>query len=96
MTENKIVRLCLFIMLALGGKTFGCAQTGEEVRKHVIIAIDTRPNGFADTLHDSIFMTRKVTEILSGILCDSDYVSVIDYGMPLNAQSFDEFTTCTV
>ena len=92
---NKI-RLCFLILVALSYKTFVYAQIGEDIRKHVIVAIDTRPGFFVDSLKDSILMTKKLTNILSEIVNDSDYVSVVDYGMPSNASSFNQYTTSTV
>lgn len=101
MSEKMIIRFCFVMLLTMNYEASGYAQTGEEVRKHVIIAIDVRPGrtgdyGFTDVLRKADFMSNKITSILSEIINDDDYVSVVDYGLPTMAKSFNDYTTCTV
>ena len=60
MSEKMMIRFCLVMLLTMNYEASVYAQTGKEVRKHVIIAIDVRPGptgdyGFTDVLRNTDF-----------------------------------------
>lgn len=97
-TINQIVHrslLVLFILFLSSYALFIKAQTGKELRKHVIIALDRHPGNYP--LMDASIMVPRMNEILEDILSsEEDYVSVVNYSLGINDSTFNKYTTCTV
>lgn len=94
-------RLCIGIILFLGSYIFVVAQTDKTIRKHAIVALDRHPGLSEDdpiryALSDAGIMVPKLLHILSPILSDSDYVSVVNYSLRASDMSFDAYTTNTI
>ena len=95
-TINLIAyRSLLFVLFLSSYVPFIKAQTGKELRKHVIIALDRYPGKYP--LTDASKMVPRLNEILDDILSsEQDYVSVVNYSLGINDSTFNKYTTCTV
>ena len=107
MLRNKkiYISLCFLVFITLCCDSFVSAQTNKTLRKHVIIALDRYP-GYTDkegvddpirnALSDASIMVPKLLDILTPMLSDSDYVSVVNYSLGVLDDSFDDYTTNTI
>ena len=101
-TINQIVHrslLVLFILFLSSYAPFIKAQTGKELRKHVIIAIDQYPGAKGDAIRkalpDASIMVPQIIKVLDSLISDSDYVSIVNYSIGIRDCSWDDFTTNT-
>ena len=94
LTRIKIFTAVLLLCCPLGLY----AQLDSELRRHVIIAIDQYPTQDSGT--NKLDATPATTVIpllrqyLDSLLTDSDYVSVVHYGIGTQDPSFAKYATC--
>lgn len=95
----RLIRKKIFIAVLLLCCPLGLyAQLDSELRRHVIIAIDQYPTQNSGTNKlDSISattVTPLLRQYLDSLLTDSDYVSVVHYGIGTQDSSFAKYATC--
>ena len=89
----------VFTLFILSYAPFLRAQTGKELRKHVIIALDQYPGAKGDAIRkalpDASIMVPQIINVLDSLISDSDYVSIVNYSIGIEDRSWDDFTTNT-
>ena len=84
-----------FVILLVVIPFIAKAQTDSTLRKHVIITLDHYP--FNCPLFDASVMVPQIESILLSLnLTDSDYVSVVNYGLGTQDESFKNYSVVAV